>query len=32
MFHGHEESLLIEFKRGGNYKVTEGYIDRFGSV
>jgi len=24
MFHGHEESLLIELKRGANYKVTGG--------
>jgi len=31
MFHGHEESLLIELKRGANYKVTGAYIDRFGS-
>ena len=32
MFHGHEESLLIELKRGANYKVTGAYIDRFGSL
>jgi hypothetical protein len=29
MFHGHEESLLIDLKRGENYKVTGAYIDRF---